>query len=114
MWSSNINPAHDEIGPNMSLVAEQHLLDQPVGSDDPDLSTSVESVELQLAGDGGSGLVTVGCSTSTSAVNIGGPNERNMQLEDRNGLILLHVVKLLTVLISHNIPTSGPDEIIVT
>ena len=98
----------------MSLVAEQHLLDQPVGSDDPDLPTGVESVELQLAGDGGSGLVTVGCSTSTSAINVGGPKERNMQLKDRNSLILLHVVKLLTILVSHNIPTSGPSEMMVT
>merc|ERR1719427_1605309 len=91
MWSSYVNPTHDEIGPDVSLVPEQHLLDQPVGSHDPDLPASVESVELQLAGDGGCGLVTISCSSSTSTINIGG-----------------HVVKLLTILVCHDISTSGP------
>ena len=41
---SCILPTHDEVGANVPLVAEEHLLDQPAGCHVPDLSALVEPV----------------------------------------------------------------------
>ena len=83
----HVHPAHDEVGADVSLVAEQHLLDQPVSRDDPDLPAGVEPVQLQLAADGGRGLVTVSSSAGTSAVNIGGPATKNVNEKKRKTLL---------------------------
>jgi len=99
---SCIHPTHDEVGANEPLVAEEHLLDQPAGYYVPDLSAHVKPVQLQLAADGSRGLITVGSSPGT--VNIRCPAHKRYKLEEIVSQVCLHVVELLTVLASHNIP----------
>ena len=91
----HIHPTHDEVSPDVTLVSahmmitntdtlrsnfdspEQHLLDHSLSGHNPDLSAGVEPVQLQLAGDGRGGLVTVRGCPGPSAVNVRSPDIRS-------------------------------------
>ena len=111
--SGDVDPAHDEVGADVALVPEEHLLHHPLGghhphlpvqyrsvqdtvqySTPPHLPPRVESVQLQLARDGARGLVAVRGRARTRAVNI-----------------RRHEVELLAILVGHNISSCGPGRI---
>lgn len=80
--ASRIAAGDDEVCTNMTLVAEEVLLEEGHAGDDAGLAAGGEGVQLELGGDEGGGELGIGGGTGTGTPDLGGD-----------------VVKLLAVLV---------------
>ena len=70
--SRRIAAGNDEVGADMTLVAEEMLLEKGHAGDDSGLAAGGEGVQLELGGNEGGGELCVGGSTGAGAPNLGG------------------------------------------
>jgi hypothetical protein len=72
MCAGGVDTRNDEIGANVTLVAEQVLLQHGHAGNDAGLAASGEGVQFEVRGDDGRGELCVCGGTGTSAPNVRG------------------------------------------
>jgi len=72
MCAGGVNTSNDEVSANVTLVAEQMLLQHGHAGNDAGLAAGGEGVQFEVRGDDSGGELSVGGGTGTSAPYVRG------------------------------------------